>query len=87
MGSAALFNHHGSQTPQSWIFEAEKGIAPREKEITTKGVSDHDISSAELSHGEVDFDTYKLDLLWKSILFEGLQSYSRYRLSMPFTTH
>ena len=27
----------------------------------------NDISSAELSHGEIDFYIYKLDLLWKSI--------------------
>ena len=27
----------------------------------------NDISSAELSHSEVDFYIYKMDLLWKSI--------------------
>ena len=36
----------------------------------------NDISSAELSHSEVDFCIYKMDLLWKSIFKLHYNSYS-----------
>ena len=54
-------------------FEGDYGIARKVKMAALEDITaelsklTNDISSAKLSHGEVDFYIYKLDLLWKSI--------------------
>ena len=53
-------------TIQSGVYRITRKVRIEDISAELSKLS-NDISSAELSHSEVDFYIYKMDLLWKSI--------------------